>query len=216
MLCLVITACSGPVTPGQSGIQGLEPGFSGIDVSHHNGRIDWDQFEAAPIDFIYFKATEGGDWKDPRFLQHWRQAKMRGWTTGAYHYYRLCAPGTDQAANFIQSVEVRPDALPPAVDLEYAHNCAPRGDTAETLAELDAFLAALEVEYGKRPVLYTTPEFYSDWLVGRYEAYPLWLRVLGDETPQTIDGRVPDIWQYSMSARIPGMDGKVDMNRVPD
>ena len=45
---------------------------------------------------------------------------------------------------------------------------------------------------------------------------PLWLRGLGETMPRTINGRVPDIWQYTMSGRVPGIDGRVDMNRVPD
>ncbi|MCA8898009.1 MAG: hypothetical protein KDA39_04740, partial [Hyphomonas sp.] len=47
------------------------PGAEGIDLSHHNGRIDWDRLGEAPLDFIYLKATEGRDWKDPRFQDNW-------------------------------------------------------------------------------------------------------------------------------------------------
>lgn len=212
---LGIPACSPPSDPVSGRFIPFQAGFTGVDLSHHNGRVQWDAFEAAPVDFLYLKATEGSDWKDPRFLDHWREAKTRGWLVGAYHFYRLCRPGQEQARNFIQSVEVRAGGLPPAVDLEYAHNCAPRGSTAETLAELDAFLRALEAEYGVRPVIYTTPEFHTDWLAGNYEEYPLWLRGLGETMPRTINGRAPDIWQYTMSGRVPGIEGQVDMNRVP-
>ena len=216
LVLLGVSACFKPSHPVSKGVNSLQPGFIGIDLSHHNGRIHWEALEAAPVDFLYLKATEGGDWKDPRFQDHWREAKARGWLVGAYHFYRLCRPGQEQAQNFIQSVEVRAGGLPPAVDLEYAHNCEPRGTTAETLAELDTFLAALEIEYGVRPVIYTTPDFHADWLAGRYDAYPLWLRGLGETMPLTLNGRVPDIWQYTMSGRVPGIDGRVDMNRVPD
>lgn len=215
LLMLGAAACAPPADPAAARRIPLQPGFTGVDLSHHNGRINWDAFEAAPVDFLYFKATEGRDWKDPRFLENWREATTRGWTVGAYHFYRLCRPGGEQAQNFIQSVEVRAGALPPAVDLEYAHNCEPRGRTAETLAELDVFLTALEAEYGARPVIYTTPEFHADWLAGNYDDYPLWLRSLGETLPRTINGRVPDIWQYTMSGRVPGIEGRVDMNRVP-
>ena len=215
-LSLPLMGCErSPSVLGASSSTVLPPGSVGVDLSHHNGRIDWDQLEAAPIDFIYLKATEGGDWKDPRFLAHWREAKARGWLVGGYHFYRLCRPGEEQAQNFIQTVEVRQGTLPPAVDLEYAHNCEPYGSTEETLADLDQFLLSLEAEYGVRPVLYTTKEFHADWLAGRYDTYPLWLRALGDEIPETRDHRQADIWQYTMSARVPGMEGKVDMNRVP-
>ena len=214
--CLPVSACSRSSQSVSDPFNLLQPGSNGLDLSHHNGRIDWDAFEAAPVDFIYLKATEGSDWKDPRFLAHWREAKARGWKIGAYHFYLLCRPGAEQAQNFIQSVEVRAGTLPPAVDLEYAHNCTPRGNPADTLAELDTFLDMLETEYGQRPVIYTTKEFHADWLGERYDTYPLWLRGLGETLPRTGSGRVPDIWQYTMSARVPGIEGRVDLNRVPD
>lgn len=188
---------------------GLPPGAEGIDLSHHNGRVAWDVLDQAPLDFVYLKATEGSDWKDPRFQKHWLEATRRGWHVGAYHFYRLCRPGGEQAANFIQSVEVRGGALPPAVDLEYAHNCAPLDGPERTLEELGAFLAAIEAEYGVRPVLYTTPEFHADWVAGRFDDYPLWLRSLED-APQ-----IPHVvWQYSMEGDVPGIEGPVDLNRV--
>ncbi|MAH91974.1 MAG: lysozyme [Hyphomonas sp.] len=215
-LLFLVAACR-DVSPSVAGNRAmLQPGFTGLDLSHHNGRIDWEAFEAAPVDFLYLKATEGTDWKDPRFQDHWREAKARGWLVGAYHFYRLCRAGEAQAGNFIQSVEVRAGGLPPAVDLEYAHNCEPRGSMSETLAELDVFLERVEAEYGQRPVIYTTPEFHRDWLSDGYADYPLWLRGLGEVMPRTRDGRAPDIWQYTMSGRVPGIESRVDMNRVPD
>ncbi|MBW2706938.1 MAG: lysozyme, partial [Deltaproteobacteria bacterium] len=40
-----------------------------IDVSHHQGKIDWQKLRRAGIDFAYIKATEGGDFRDPRFAE---------------------------------------------------------------------------------------------------------------------------------------------------
>lgn len=189
--------------------EGLAPGSEGIDISHHNGRVNWEALGSAPLDFIYLKATEGRDWKDTRFQQNWLEASRRGWQVGAYHFYLLCKDGAAQAANFIQSVEVRDGTLPPAVDLEYAHNCSPNGSRAAVQADIAVFLDALEAEYGARPVLYTTPEFQRDWLAGRFDAYPLWIRRF-DGPPD-----VPHVlWQYSMKGKVPGIDGPVDLNRV--
>ena len=183
--------------------------IEGVDLSHHNGRIDWDLLDQSDIGFVYLKATEGRDLKDPRFQENWREAVTRGWSVGAYHYYRLCVPGEVQAVNFMQSVEVRAGTLPPAIDLEYAHNCSPEGSEAATVAEIRAFLNTLEAEYGQRPVIYTTPAFHADWIAGRFDAYPLWMRSLGSEPD------VPHvIWQYDMTGRIRGIDGPVDLNRM--
>ena len=181
----------------------------GIDLSHHNGRIDWDLLEGADLHFVYLKASEGRDLKDSRFQDNWKEAVARGWNVGAYHFYRLCVPGKVQARNFMQSVEVRAGTLPPAIDLEYAHNCDPEGSRADTQAQIALFLDALEAEYGHRPVIYTTPEFHADWIAGQFDTYPLWIRSLGRE---------PDlphaIWQYDMAGRVRGIDGPVDLNRM--
>ena len=184
-------------------------GSEGIDLSHNNGEVDWDALEADAPDFIYLKATEGRDWKDPLFQSHWREATQRGYRVGAYHFYLLCKDGEAQAQNFIQSVEVRAGTLSPAVDLEYAENCTPNASPADTIASLQSFLDLLEAEYGQRPVIYTTQTFHRDWIVGQFDTYPLWLRNLE---------RAPDlpcaIWQYDMRGTIPGITGNVDRNRV--
>ena len=195
-------ACSG-TDPRQS---------QGIDLSHHNGAIDWRALESAPIEFIYLKATEGTDWKDTSFQNNWLAAHARGYETGAYHFYLLCYGGAAQAANFIQSVEVRSDSLPPAVDLEYHGNCTPNGPPEEVYTELSIFMSALEDEYGTPPAIYTTQRFYNDWIAGRFARSPIWIRALGETPPALPDGRDWWIWQYSASGHISGIDSEVDLN----
>ena len=209
---LAVSACSGPAGPDAATAEGgpFAPGNEGIDLSHHNGRVNWDALSSAPLDFVYLKATEGRDWKDTRFQENWLAASERGWHVGAYHFYLLCRNGAAQAENFIQSVEVREGTLPPAVDLEYAHNCTPDGSREAVRAEISAFLDALETEYGAPPVLYTTPEFHRDWLAGHFPRHPVWMRSLSGPP----EGDVL-IWQYSMKVQVPGVDGFVDLNRVP-
>lgn len=188
------------------------PAAEGIDLSHHNGAVDWPVLSTAGPTFAYLKATEGTGHVDPRFQENWQGALRHHWQTGAYHFYLLCQDGGQQAANFIRQVEVRADTLPPAVDLEHAHNCAPRGGRTETLSGLRLFLAELETEYGAVPVIYTTPAFHAEWLEGEgFDRHPLWVRSL--EGPP----RLPHaIWQYSMKGRLPGLSGPVDLNRAAD
>jgi lysozyme len=187
----------------------------GMDLSHHNGRIDWDRVETTEIGFVYFKATEGRSHKDPRFQENWQTAHARGYTVGAYHFFRLCVDGAAQADNFIQSVEMRRGALPPAIDLEYAENCEPKSDAAMA-ADLNTALLRLEQEYGAAPVIYTTPDFYADHLAGRYQANPIWIRGLGDTPPTLPDGRDWTIWQYDMRGAVAGINGDVDLNRMDE
>lgn len=186
----------------------------GIDLSHHNGPVDWDALGTDDVGFLYLKATEGRDWKDPRFQENWREATVRGYDVGAYHFYLLCKSGAAQADNFIQSVEVRRGALPPAIDLEYAGNCEPNGSRDGARGEIETFLEKLEAEYGAAPVIYTTESFYADWISGHFTDHPIWLRKLGDDPPRLADGRDWLIWQYAANGRVAGIDGPVDLNRM--
>lgn len=211
---LFAAACGAPSGPEQATGPHplLPPGAEGFDLSHHNGPVDWGRLGTAPFEFVYLKATEGTDHTDQQFQANWQSATRLGWQVGAYHFFRLCREGAPQADNFIRQVEVRAGTLPPAVDLEHAHNCKALGGREATLAELRVFLAALEAEYGAVPVIYTTPAFYSEWLAGEgFEHYPLWIRSL-DGQPQGPYA----IWQYSMKGKAPGVEGPVDLNRAAD
>lgn len=63
--------------------------IQGIDISHHQKEIDWDRLKVSEIQFIFIKATEGGDFKDKRFQLNWRDARDRGFAVGAYHFFTL-------------------------------------------------------------------------------------------------------------------------------
>lgn len=212
---LALAACSpepdGPAAPSRP-LGLLPPGAEGIDLSHHNGPVDWARLGTEPLSFAYLKATEGSDHIDQEFQANWRAATRLGWQVGAYHFFLLCREGAPQAENYIRQVEVRPGTLPPAVDLEQAHNCKPRGGREATLNEIRVFLDAVEAEYGAVPLIYTTPAFHAEWIAGEgFERHPLWIRSL-DGPPQGDYA----IWQYSMKGKAAGVEGPVDLNRAAD
>jgi lysozyme len=182
----------------------------GIDVSHHQGRIDWQKLPAQGVDLAYIKATEGGDHRDSRFIENWTAAHQAGIRRGAYHFFTFCRSGADQAANFIASVPVDADALPPAVDLEYLGNCSNQMSREAFQAELATFIERVEARYQKPVLLYLTAEFDKDFGISSRFDRPLWLRNLifeprfGDHPWQ--------VWQMSNFRRLEGIDGRVDWN----
>jgi lysozyme len=182
----------------------------GIDVSHHQGRIDWARLPAQGVDFAYIKASEGGDHRDTRFAENWAGARAAGIRRGAYHFFTLCRPGADQAANFIAAVPVEPDALPPAVDLEYMGNCARPLSVEAFHAELAAFLALVEARYHQPALLYLTEEFDAAYQVSARVNRPLWLRHLLFEPG--FGARPFALWQVSNFRRLDGIGGRVDWN----
>src|SRR6476660_2447595 len=62
----------------------------GIDVSHHQGEIDWPRVASDGVRFAYIKASEGGTVPDHRFRENWVEAKKAGLRRGAYHFFTLC------------------------------------------------------------------------------------------------------------------------------
>ena len=133
--------------------------FQGIDVSRHQGTIDWQDLPRQGVDFAYIKASEGGDFRDTRFKTNWRAAGGAGIGRGAYHFFTLCRSGADQAANFLAAVPSDSGALPPAVDLEFGGNCSarPTRGTLLQVGQADPALPdgrirrCLSCEQGDRP-----------------------------------------------------------------
>lgn len=184
----------------------------GLDVSHHQGVIDWGAVPKDRIQFVYIKASEGGDHKDRRFPDNWSGARARGFKVGAYHFFTLCKPGAEQAENFLSVLPRDEDALPPVIDLEFVGNCAARPPRGEFLKELNEYARRVEEFSGKKPVLYTTYEFYDAYLKGSdFESYPFWVRDVFKKPDSQIFPRWA-LWQYADNALIPGVNTPVDMN----
>jgi len=176
----------------------------GIDVSHHQGAIDWAAVAHDHVDFVYMKATEGGDFVDQRFAGNWRKAAAQGIPRGAYHFYNPETDGRSQARHFRSIVPVDPRALPPAVDLEFAVGPSPK--VGDFQREFQQFLAILRTTYGKEPVVYTTEEFRRHYLVG-IETRRLWIReVVGLPPAEWL------FWQFSSRGRVRGIATFVDLN----
>jgi lysozyme len=180
----------------------------GIDVSHHQGAIDWRAVAADDVAFAYLKASEGGDHRDRRFERNRREARAAGLAVGAYHFFTWCKPGAEQARNFIAAAPPEADALPPALDLEFGGNCGRSPDGAELRRELDAYLALVEAAYGRPVLLYVTPEFFA---AHRQDlpARALWRRSIG----RALDASARwTLWQYHNRGRVRGIDGPADLN----
>lgn len=182
----------------------------GIDISHHQGTISWEELKKENISFVIIKATEGGDYKDPMFQENWKNSKEQGYRTGAYHFYRLCKNGKEQALNFMESVPHESNNLPPTIDLEFGGNCATDKSRVQVMEEVAEFLNLLEEHYGERPIIYATHDFYETYLTDHFLDYPLWIRDIFWKP--SLDERTWAIWQFANRAHLKGIDGYVDLN----
>lgn len=180
----------------------------GIDVSAHQGVINWRKVAKDGIDFAYIKATEGGDFVDRQFKMNWQGAGEAGLDRGAYHFFTLCAPATTQARNFLAVAAPDAAALPPAVDLELAGNCKSRPPRPDIDRELNAFLAIVEEAWGRKTLLYVGDDWEREYPVRRQLGRLLWHRrfLLRPDVPNWM------VWQLHGYARVSGVEGQVDFN----
>lgn len=187
----------------------------GIDVSKYQGPIDWAAVRADGVDFVYIKATEGGDRVDDLFRQHWDGARAAGVAHGAYHFWYHCRPGIEQARWFIANVPKDDTALPAVLDMEwtpFSPTCTERPESPVLHAEMRDFLTAVEAHYGKRPMIYTSVDFHADRMVGAFTDHHIWVRSVAGHPRTRYGDRKWHVWQYTATGSVAGVTGEVDRN----
>lgn len=186
--------------------------IGGIDVSHHQGRIDWEALRHAeagsrPLSFVFIKATEGEALVDPNFSTNFYQAREHGMLRGAYHFYVPGVPIARQIALFTRTVPLETGDLPPVLDIERTGSLSPEQLRSDVLC----FLRAMEQRYGVRPILYTYYKFRRDYLnTPPFERYPYWIaHYYVDEVDANYRWK---FWQHTDRGRLSGIRGYVDLN----
>lgn len=181
----------------------------GIDVSHHQGEIAWPEVATSGVDFALIKVSEGGDLKDPRFDDNWREAGEAKIARGAYHFFTFCTPGREQAAHFLS---VLPDdaELPPSADVEFSGNCVNWQSIESIQRELRIFLEHMRAETGTQPLLYVNHASRRRIVADQFADTRLWVRDLFFAPSER--GGAWLFWQFSDEGEVAGIAGPVDLN----
>lgn len=182
--------------------------ISGLDVSRHQGNIDWDKvLEHEEPHFVFLKATEGTLIKDPTYMKHSRELDDAGVLWGAYHFFGHRTPGKEQAKNFIKTANLKKGNLRPVLDIEKHRFMT---DPKKMVKEAKAFCREIRRHYGKNPIIYCSAHFYDAYLKNDFKDndYPLWIAHYREESPDCSW----TIWQHTETYRIKGIRGHVDRN----
>jgi lysozyme len=195
----------------------------GIDVSHHQGTVNWQAVARGGISFAFVKATEGATFVDSQFDANWAGMKNNGLLRGAYHFFR---PGTTvrkQVDNFVMIVNnLEQGDLPPVLDIEQAPrmgvdewDSVPVVDRVPIVQE---WLEAVEQKLGRKPVIYIRRGFVEEKLLHAPEPlskYLLWVAHYTLKSQPAIPGIWSDwaFWQHSDKGEIRGISGPVDSDR---
>lgn len=199
---------------GNSNIRGIDATkvkVDGIDVSHHNGWIDWKQVAANKnIKFVYVKATQGVGYQDPLFRRNVRNARKAGLEVGVYHFFTKKSSAKKQFEYFKKIVGHKYiGTIIPMVDVEFV---GVSGMGAEILRkELKIFSKLITTEYGRKPIIYTNPGIYNNWFKGELDDHYIWISRYGAK-PNLKNNARHNIWQFTEHGTMNGIRGYTDFN----
>lgn len=185
----------------------------GIDVSRHQGKINWESVSEhtsndIDISFTFIKACEGRSVRDNYFQENWKEAKEHNMLRGAYHFFRPHLTADEQFNLFKGIVKLQKEDLPPVLDVEMRGSCPP----ARLKKNVKRWLVLAEKQYGVTPILYTSYSFYRNYFSGKeFEKYPLWIAHYATDDLNRLTKKW-DFWQHNEGGRVKGIRGDVDFN----
>ena len=186
--------------------------FDGIDVSKHQGSINWEELKKySKIKFVYIKSTEGSDYVDPKYQENIRNARKHGFKVGSYHFLSTRSSAVTQFQNFIRVAKREEQDLLPVIDVE---KLSPW--TSQQLRDsLKVFADLVEDYYGCKPLIYTSEKFFTKHLGRAFSEYPLFIAKYNTSAPEI--GYRWIIWQFAdngvFKPAVKGNYGEVDMSR---
>lgn len=183
----------------------------GIDISHHNGSLDFVAMKKAGIEFVYAKATQGAGFRDPKFRENVFKSKAAGIPIGAYHYLSPDIDAIAQIHNFLDAINGMDLDLCPVLDWEEKSHVPAK--TQAAIASL--WLESIEKKVNKVPMIYTGPYFFQDDMKSPkcFDKYRLWIAHYNVTEP-----KIPKPWtkcdvhQFTESGKISGVKGNFDKN----
>lgn len=187
---------------------------SGIDVSHFQNDVNWQEVKQAGISYAYSKATQGVSDVDPRYKQNRAGSAAAGLYHGSYHFYVAGDDPVKQAQLYIKTVQKLEDnPMPPVLDLEQG-GMKPGIHVKQYQEDVMTWLNMVEKALGMRPVIYTNHPFGNQYLNdARFAAYELWVAEYGVAEPKIPAAWAKKgwkMWQRTERGKIEGAIGNVD------
>ena len=199
------------------------PFTRGVDVSAHQKEVDWRRVAATGMDFAMVRAgyrgyTSGGIVKDAWFDANMRGALANGLQVGVYFFSQALTPreAEEEARQLLEWIRDYPVTYPVVFDWEEQDKEDSRtqgcdGNTVTACAL--AFCKVIE-DAGYLPMTYGSPrKVYSGGIQLEYlQDYPFWLAHYTKDTAPTSFRYNYQMWQYSSTGQVDGIEGNVDLN----
>ena len=192
----------------------------GIDVSSHQGEIDWERVAASGVEFAMIRlgyrgyGSEGTLNLDPYFEQNLAGARAAGLKVGIYFFSQAITveEAYEEAAFVLEHLDGEELDYPLAYDWEPISGVGARTDGLDSVTLTDCALTFCHMAElaGYTPmVYYNKPVGYGRYDVSRLTDYDVWFAQYASKPDMYYNYR---IWQYTSSGKIPGISTKVDMN----
>ena len=192
--------------------QNIKCQYDGIDVSHHQGKINWKEVaKDKQIQFVYIKATQGTSVKDKNYEQNIKAARRQGLRCGSYHYLSCLTSIRSQFRNFQKTMRGHKQDLIPMIDVE--REGVKRWSKKQVQDSVALFAKLIKKKYGKKPLIYSHVKFYNSYLSPRFNNYFLFMSRYSSVRPSIKGIGRHNIWQFSDHGKIRGISGHVDLNR---
>lgn len=194
------------------------PTRRGLDVSQHQGEIDWDRVRAEGFDFAFIRIgyrgySVGDIFPDERARENLAGAKAAGFDVGVYFYAQAISveEAREEAQWCLDFLAGESLDLPVVYDWEYVSPSARTGSMdRDTLTEcVKTFCAAME-SAGYQPMVYFNSHISRDLMdLEALSECPFWLAQYKDQLdyPHQVD-----FWQYTETGTVPGIEGDVDID----
>lgn len=191
---------------------------AGIDVSYHNGYIDWEQVKNSGIDFamlrIGYRGYESGEINpDRNFDDYIRDAKSAGIDVGVYFFSQALTveEALEEADYVVSKLEGYDIPYPVVYDWEVMTDNARTDEIfPDTLNDCAAAFCNRIAENGYIPMIYASKrQALLKYDMNKLAGFDFWLAEYSD------DPEFPylyTMWQYASDGRVDGVDGDVDVN----
>ena len=193
--------------------------LTGIDVSEHQYDIDWRKVAADGVDFAmirvgYRGSTAGGIYTDDYFEKNIRGALNAGLKVGVYFFSQAIDAGeaAEEAAFVLEQIRPYEITMPVVFDWEIVGGSDARTYTVDrrTLCEAVRAFCGPVRDAGYEPMLYFTRYLgYRKYILRNLADYGFWYAEYEDRPRIAFDF---DMWQYSETGTVDGIDGDVDLN----
>ncbi len=181
----------------------------GVDISMFQEGTDFSELKRNGFNTVIIKATEGVNYIDPLFEQHYNGALSNNMLIGFYHFMSDKTSPNEQAQDFWNAIKGKKFQVIPVLDIE--KETQGRNATQVTDRCLE-FLNEFKILSGYDCVVYTYTNFANTMLDSRLSKYKLWIAEYGVSKPSSnrIWGNSWVGFQYSENATIGGLKSKGD------